>query len=62
MTENKDTLTKLLHDIKAKCSSLKSAADLFKDCSAEEKKEMISLMSNAAKDITKHLSDLEKNN
>ena len=60
MTEKKDNLSKLLHDIRAKCSSLKSAADLFKDCSAEEKKEMISLMSNAAKDISNRLNELEK--
>ena len=59
MTE-KETSTKLLHDIKAKCSSLKSAVDLFKDCSCEEKKEMLSLMRNAAKEITDRLNNLEK--
>ena len=40
---------KLLHDLRSKCSSLKSAAELYKDCSAAEKKEMLALMNAAAR-------------
>ena len=52
--------TKLLHDLKSKCSSLKSAAELYKDCSAPEKKEMIALMNAAAADIVKVMAELAK--
>ena len=52
--------TKLLHDLKSKCSSLKSAADLFKDCSAAEKKEMLALMTAAASEIAKITGELGK--
>ena len=51
---------KLLHDLKSKCSSLKSAADLFKDCSAAEKKEMLALMTAAASEIVKLTVELGK--
>lgn len=51
---------KLLHDLKSKCASLRSAADLFKDCSAGEKKEMIALMAAAAEEILKTVSALGK--
>lgn len=50
---------KLLHDLRSKCSSLKSAAELYKDCSAAEKKEMLALMNAAAADITRILALLE---
>lgn len=50
--------SKLLHDLRSKCSSLKSAAELYKDCSAAEKKEMLALMNAAAAEITKILSAL----
>jgi hypothetical protein len=36
--------SKLLRDLRSKCSSLKSAAELYKDCSAAEKKEMLALI------------------
>ena len=52
--------TKLLHDLKSKCASLKSAAELFKDCSAGEKKEMLALMTTAAEEILKTVSALSK--
>lgn len=52
--------SKLLHDLRSKCSSLKSAAELFKDCSAAEKKEMLALMSAAAEEITRTVAELNK--
>ena len=51
---------KLLHDLKSKCASLKSAAELFKDCSAGEKKEMLAFMTAAAEEIAATLSALAK--
>ncbi|OGR77352.1 MAG: hypothetical protein A2X32_04075 [Elusimicrobia bacterium GWC2_64_44] len=50
--------SKLLHDLRSKCSSLKSAAELYKDCSPAEKKEMLALMNAAAAEITRLLSSL----
>lgn len=52
--------TKLLHDLKSKCASLKSAAELFKDCSPAEKKEMLALMTAAAAEIVKVTGELGK--
>lgn len=52
--------SKLLHDLKSKCASLKSAAELYKDCSPAEKKEMLALMNAAASEITRTLAALEK--
>jgi hypothetical protein len=52
--------TKLLHDLKSKCSSLKSAAELYKNCSAAEKKEMLDLMTAAAEEIKQTLAALSK--
>jgi len=51
--------SKLLHDLRSKCSSLKSAAELYKDCSAAEKKEMLALMKAAAAEISAALARLE---
>ena len=51
---------KLLHDLRSKCSSLKSAAELYKDCSPGEKKEMLALMKAAAAEIAGLLAVLEK--
>ena len=51
--------SKLLHDLRSKCSSLKSAAELYKDCSAAEKKEMLALMKAAAADIANLLGRIE---
>ena len=55
-----DDLSKLLHDIKGKCASIKGAADLFRDCSVEEKREMLALMSEAARNISVTLQELGK--
>jgi len=52
--------SKLLHDLRSKCSSLKSAAELYKDCSPGEKKEMLALMKAAAGEIAALLAVLEK--
>lgn len=51
---------KLLHDLRSKCSSLKSAAELYKDCSTAEKKEMLALMNAAAAEIVKILGQIDK--
>ena len=59
MTNTPDS-GKLLHDLRSKCSSLKSAAELYKDCSAAEKKEMLALMNAAAAEIVKILAELTK--
>jgi len=59
MTNTPDS-GKLLHDLRSKCSSLKSAAELYKDCSAAEKKEMLALMNAAAAEIVKLLGQLAK--
>jgi hypothetical protein len=59
MTNTPDS-GKLLHDLRSKCSSLKSAAELYKDCSAAEKKEMLALMNAAAAEITRLLAQLDK--
>ena len=53
-----DNLSRLLHDIKGKCASIKGAAELFRDCSAEEKREMLALMNEAASDISAALTEL----
>ena len=50
---------KLLHDLRSKCASLKSAAELYKDCSPGEKKEMLALMKAAAAEISRLLEALE---
>ncbi len=57
MTNGKDN-SKLLHDLRSKCASLKSAAELYKDCSPAEKKEMLALMNAAAADIARLLAQL----
>jgi hypothetical protein len=59
MTDSPDS-GKLLHDLRSKCSSLKSAAELYKDCSAAEKKEMLALMNAAAAEIATILAQIEK--
>ncbi|MDD5209462.1 MAG: hypothetical protein PHV36_08750 [Elusimicrobiales bacterium] len=59
MTTTPDS-SKLLHDLRSKCSSLKSAAELYKDCSAVEKKEMLALMNAAAAEIIKILAQIDK--
>ncbi len=53
-------VSKLLHDLKSKCASLKSAAELYKDCSPAEKKEMLALMTAAAGEIARTVDALNK--
>lgn len=57
MTDERSS--RLLHDLRSKCSSLKSAAELYKDCSPAEKKEMLALMKQAAAEIAEVLGKLE---
>lgn len=57
MTDERSS--KLLHDLRSKCASLKSAAELYKDCSPAEKKEMLALMKQAAAEISTSLENLE---
>lgn len=56
MTDERSS--RLLHDLRSKCASLKSAAELYKDCSPAEKKEMLALMKQAASEITASLEKL----
>ena len=60
MTEDQN-LRKIYHDLDSKCASLKSAVKLLRECQPEEKKEMLSLMTEGATALLKCLSDLEKN-
>ena len=53
-------VSKLLHDLRSKCASLKSAAELYKDCSPAERKEMLALMTAAAGEITRTVEALDK--
>lgn len=58
--ESKPEIKKLLHDIESKTAGLKSAAKLLKECSPKEKKELLILMQQSAKDILACLIELEK--
>ena len=53
-------VSKLLHDLKSKCASLKSAAELYKDCYPAERKEMLALMTAAAGEINRTVEALNK--
>ncbi len=53
-------VSKLLHDLKSKCASLKGAAELYKDCTPAEKKEMLALMTAAAGEIARTVEALNK--
>ena len=59
MTEDPD-LRKLYHDLASKCASLKSAVQILRDCPPEERKELLSLMIEAANTILKCLSELDR--
>lgn len=50
--------SKLYHDLESKCSSLKSAIKLLRECEPGEKGEILALMNEAARDILKFLSEL----
>jgi len=59
MTEAPD-LRRLYHDLASKCASLKSAVQILRDSPPEEKKELLSLMTEAANAIVKCLSELDR--
>lgn len=50
----------LRHDIKSKSVSLQGAVDLLRDCPASERREILTLMADAARDIARYVSELEK--
>ena len=50
----------LRHDIKSKSVSLQTAVGLLQDRPVSEKREILALMSEAAKDILRYVSELEK--
>lgn len=50
-------LQKLVHDVNSQCSSLKSAAALLKDASAQERKELLPLMVERAQGLARALAD-----
>ena len=50
----------LLHDIQSKCASLKSAAQLLKDCPPEQMREMLGLMTDETREILRCLLELQK--
>jgi hypothetical protein len=50
----------LRHDIKAKSVSLQTAVGLLRDSPVSERREILALMSGAARDILRYLSELEK--
>ena len=51
---------KLLHDIQSKVAGLKSAAELLRECSPDERKELLELMKTASLEITGCLEALGK--
>ena len=50
----------LLHDIQSKCASLKSAAQLLKDCPPEQTREMLALMTDETREILRCLHDMQR--
>ena len=51
---------RLYHDLESKTAGLKSAVKLLRECTPEEKREILALMRDAARDIQKYLTELEK--
>jgi len=51
---------RLLHDIKGKSANLVNAVGLLRDCPISERREIIGLMTAAAQDVLKAVSELEK--
>jgi len=49
----------LLHDIKAKSMSLHTAVGLLRDGAPAERREILTLMNEAARDILRYLSEVE---
>ena len=58
--ESNNKLEKSLHKIRSRCVSLKGATELFQGYSAQKQREMLVFMKEAAQDILKCLSELEK--
>jgi nitrogen-specific signal transduction histidine kinase len=52
---NSDETRLLLHDIRGRCASLKSAADMLKNCPPEQAAEMADLMTEEARQILQSL-------
>ena len=59
-TTLKPEVRKLLHDLESKTASLKSAVKLLRDCDSDERREMLSLMQTAAREISECLAEIEK--
>lgn len=51
---------RLLHSLQSKCASLKSASQLVKDCAPQKAREMLTLMTQEARELLKCLYDLRK--
>lgn len=58
--DDRAQLRRLLHDLQSKTASLKSAAQLLKDCPADQAREMVSLMIRETQDILRCLSDYQR--
>ena len=50
----------LRHDIKAKSVSLQSAVDLLRDSPRNERPEILALMAQAARDISRYVDELQR--
>ncbi|MBI4667642.1 MAG: HAMP domain-containing histidine kinase [Elusimicrobia bacterium] len=60
-TNQTELLERLTHDVRSKCSSLKSAAELLQQASPEEIRELLPLMTEAARNMSQKIADYEKN-
>ena len=58
--DSRPELRRLLHDVRSKTASLKSAAALLKDSSPKQAREMLDLMSKETRDILRCLYELRK--
>lgn len=58
--ETRPDRRRLLHDLQSKSASLKSAAQLLKECPPAEAREMVSLMIRETQEILQRLSEYEK--
>lgn len=59
MTEKGPALDSLIHDVNSKCSSLKSAVNLLRTASAEERRELLALMKRQAQHIARDIEAFE---
>jgi nitrogen-specific signal transduction histidine kinase len=53
-------LSRLLHDVQSKTASLKSAAQLLKDCPPNQAREMLDLMTKEARELLRCMVQLKK--